>query len=150
MKVNQKENGFVEGVCKRRFSAPKGYIYTLEVLIAISLILVSVVFIFRNPPAKPEFGISTMKIQGLQALEYLDNKGDLKNLVFQENETELENRIKNILPIEAQFETEICNFSCSAANVPLNETVIGIDYYASGYKENYVGKKVRLWIWRRS
>lgn len=128
----------------------KGYIYTLEVLIAIAVIIISVVLIFRSPPAKPEFATSTMKIQGFEALEYLNSKGDMKNLVFQENETQLESMISAILPNEIRFEAEICSFSCSEVNVPVNETVVAINYYVSGHEYSYVGKKVKLWLWRKS
>lgn len=128
----------------------KGFIYTLEVLIAISIIMVSIVLVFRYPPEKPDFGTSTMKLQAFDSLEYLDNKGDLKNLVFQNNETEIEKRMRDILLQEMLFEMEICDFSCSEANVPVNETVIAINYYVAGYKENYLGKKVKMWLWRRS
>lgn len=133
----------------RSFSS-KGFVYTLEVLIAISMILISVVFILRSPPEKPDFSTSTMKLQGFDALEYMDNKGDLKNLVFQNNETEIENRIRDILPREILFETQLCNVSCSEVNTPVNETVVVINYYISGYTNNYLGKKVKLWLWRRS
>ncbi len=128
----------------------KGYIYTLEVIIAISIIVLSVVSILRTPPTKPEFSTSTIKMQGFEALEYLDRKGDLKKLVFQENETELENKMSGIMPKEIGFEMEFCSYSCSEVNVPANETVVVVNYYVSGYKENYIGKKVKLWIWRKS
>ncbi len=154
-KVRRKENNILHRGMRverenPRFSSSKGYIYTLEVLIAISIMILSVALILRNPPAKPEFSTSTIKLQGFAALEYLNEKGDMKNLVAQNNETELENRIKDILPREIQFETEICDFSCSEVNVPVNETVTVINYYVSGYKESFAGKKVKMWLWRKS
>ena len=128
----------------------KGYVYTIEVLIAITIILLSVVLILRNPPEKPDYSTSTMKLQGIEALEYLDMKGDLKNLVLQENETEIESRIRDVLAKEILFEIELCNYSCSNVNVPVNETITAVNYYVSGYKETFLGRKVRMWLWRKS
>ena len=59
----------------------KGYIYTLEALIAISLILTSLIFLFGTAPTQPELEISIIKQQGFEALEYLDNRDFMRNHV---------------------------------------------------------------------
>jgi hypothetical protein len=135
---------------KSHRSRAKGYIYTLEVLIAVSIILVSLVFIFRSSPAKPELETSLIKTQGADALSFLDSKGTLRKLVYDDNETEIETQLKTYLPKNIGFEVQVCTSPCSAVNVPVNETVVAVNYYISGYKENYLGKKVRLWLWRKS
>ena len=113
----------------------KGYIYTLEVLIATSVILMSTIYIFGSPPAKPELEISIIKQQGFDALEYLDKKDMLRQM----NDTELENNLESLLPGNLQF-------SLNSSNLP-DKTVIAVDYYISCYKENYMGKKIKLWLW---
>lgn len=132
------------------FSSAKGFIYTLEVLIAVAIILASLVFIFRSSPAKPELDVSIIKTQGMDALSFLDAKGSLRKLVFDDNETEIETQLKAYLPKNIGFEVQLCTSPCSAVNVPVNETVVAVSYYISGYKESYVGKKARLWLWRKS
>lgn len=132
------------------FSYAKGYIYTLEVLIAVAVILVSLVFIFRSSPTKPDLDISIIKTQGMDALSFLDAKGTLRKLVFDDNETEIENQLKSYLPKNIGFEAELCTLSCSAVNVPVNETVVALNYFVSGYKESFIGKKIKLWLWRKS
>jgi hypothetical protein len=127
----------------------KGYIYTLEVLIAISIILISMVSVFRTAPAKSETELSIIKQSGFDALLYLDQKGILRGMVMEGDEAGLENQLKNIFPKNVQFETDICRTSCYMTNLPENETIIAVDYYIGGYKENYLGERVRLFLWRK-
>lgn len=126
----------------------KGYVYTLEVLIAVSIMFISLVLIFRTAPTKPELELSLIKEQGFDALLYLDQKGDLRRMVSENNETGIEYGLKTILPLNVNFETDVCMSNCDDTNVPSNRTIIVVDYYISSYMENYLGKRVRLWLWR--
>jgi hypothetical protein len=132
----------------------KGYVYTLEVLIAASMITMALVFMFKTPPAKPETELSMIKKQGFESLQYLDNSGELRPLVFQNNETQIQSLLKNLTT--AEFEVHICKNGdiCSVSsdlvsNVPGNQTVVVVDYYISGYKHSYSPKKVKLFLWRK-
>ncbi len=126
----------------------KGYLYTLEVLIAISIIFVSMVMLFRYAPTQPDLGVSILKQQGFEALGYMDDKGTLRELVLMNNETAIEEELNLILLKAVNFETDICSLSCNKTSVPANKTVVAVDYYVSGYKDAYLGKKLRLWLWR--
>ena len=126
----------------------KGYLYTLEVFIALSMIFLTLVFVFRNPPLRPELEISLIKQQGFEVLEYLDYKGVLRQYVSNSDEVSIENSLSSLLSSNIAYETEICASSCLDSNVPVNETVIAVDYYIAGYRDAYLGKKVRLWMWR--
>ena len=127
----------------------KGYIYTLEVLIAISIIFISMVSVFRIAPTKPEIEISIIKQNGFDALFYLDQRGILGEMVLEGDETGIENHLLSILPENVRFETDICTMNCDTTNLPINETIIAVDYYISSCKETYVGKRVRLFLWRK-
>jgi len=126
----------------------KGYIYTLEVLVAASLIFVSLMFVFRSSPLKPQLEISLIKQQGFDALKYIDNEGNLKKYVSEADEKELEDELKDILIKTIKFETEICETECSQRNVPGGQAIIIVDYYVSGYRSSYDYKKVRLYMWK--
>lgn len=127
----------------------KGYLYTLEVLIATSMITIALVFMFKTPPAKPEIELSIIKKQGFDSMDYLENSGDLRSLAFSSNETQIEYLLRNL--ITGSYEIQICGEgdACLDSNVPGNQTVMVIDYYQSGYKEGYAPKKVRLFLWRK-
>ena len=128
----------------------KGYIYIVEVLLAIGIMLAAVFFVFGTSADIPDYSHVIMGQTGFDALHYLDNKGILRQLVHERKETELENALSPLIPDNIGYETEICTVSCSNANLTGTQTVISIDYYISSYRESYVGKKVRLWLWSRS
>lgn len=132
-----------------RFPAPKGYVYTLEVLIAVAIILFSLIFILRTPPSKPDFETSLLKSQAFESLEFLDNFGRLKRQAFYDNETRIEQDLVDVMPKVVSYETEICRNSCATLNVPGNETVVSADYYIGSYRNAFIGKKVKLWAWKK-
>jgi len=125
----------------------KGYLYTFEVLIAVSIFILAFVFMYKTAPLKSNMEISIIKQEGFDALDYMNNNDDLPRLVNENNEQAIEDMLQSILPPEIFFETEICTSDCNKANVPANMTVISVDYYVSGYKNQYAGKKVKLWLW---
>ena len=127
----------------------KGYLYTLEVLIACSILFITFVYIFRLPPTEPELEISIIKQFGFEALQYLDGKGDLRGLIADGNESVIESQLRGILLGNIHFETEICKTTCDQRNVPVNETIVAMNYYTSGYKGIYEPQKLRLWMWRK-
>lgn len=144
-------------LCNRYFipmNAPfrhnrKGYLYTLEVLVAVSIMLTTIVFLFRSLPQKPEIELSLIRKQGFEALEYLDNKGDLKNLTFGGNESVIESSLRSILEKNIELEIEICKITCEELNIPSRETIVLINYYISGYRDTYDAKKLQLYLWRK-
>src|SRR3989338_7924675 len=104
----------------------KGYMYTLEVFIAVSIIFLTIVFAFRNPPSSPELELSLMKKQGFEALQYLYDAGELEALADSGSEATIESRLSALLPANTLFEAEICGTACSRGNVPENQTVIAV------------------------
>lgn len=113
----------------------KGYIYTLEVVIAISVIALSMIFIFGSPPVKPELELGLIKHQGFDALEFLDNKGLLRQL----NDTDIEDNLRQLLPGNLQL-------SLDDSDLP-DRTIIVVDYYLANYRESYIGRNIRLYLW---
>ena len=127
----------------------KGFVYTLEVLIAVGIIVVAAVVMFRNVPVKAETDIATLKAQGFHALRYMDDTGLLRKYVNDNNESLVENDLKGLMPSTVNFEVQICGSSCSDAYVPDDKDVISIDYYISAYRTEYLEKRVKLWIWKK-
>src|SRR3989338_2859093 len=130
------------------FHYSRGYIYTLEAAVIIAMILVSMGFIFSVPSQQPESETVNIKHQGFDSLEYLDKTGVLRRVVWESDETELESQLKPLLSKNLRYETNICSHNCSA-EVTVNETIVGVNYYVADYRNIYLGKKVVLWIWRK-
>jgi len=122
----------------------KAYLYTLEVLIATSIILVSLILIYHKPYTNDIYKEVLMKEYGENALEFLDANHTLRKLVYQENETALERLLRSYIP-----ETILYEFSsnCDMINVPKNTTVITVVYYLAGYDLHYNPKRVCLYLW---
>ena len=125
----------------------KGYVYSLEMLIAVSIILVALVLIFREGPKEQQIEVSLLKRYAWESLEYLNYNGSLREYAFNDDEGSLENALANILPQNVLFELDICKLQCDDTNVPKNETVVTVDYYVSGYRNTFVEKKVKMWVW---
>jgi hypothetical protein len=128
----------------------KGYVYTLEVLIATSIILVSVGFILQTPPPQPDLQTSLVKMQSFDSLEYLDNFGKLREYVLLGNSTAIKNELSSVISDVLDYRVKICSDTCiPPSDLPGNQTIISTDYYTGSFRENYLGKKVKIWIWRK-
>ena len=127
----------------------KGYIYTLEVLIAVSMILVTVVLVFGKTQEEAQTEIPLIKQSGYDVLFYLDKSDDLRRIVSTEGVTALESNLTRLLPLNIAFDVTICTTLCGSISLPGNKTIVAVDYYISGYREKFINKKVRLWLWSK-
>ena len=127
----------------------KGSLYTLEVLIALSIILIALFVTLRTPPNRPESEIAIIKRTGFDAIDVMNQRNTLREWVDADNESRIETELAGFLPRNVLAEVDVCTTTCSEVNLPPNQTVVGIDYYVAGYKNTYIGKKVRAWYWRR-
>ncbi len=135
-------------IANKIFGGKKGFIYSLEALIVIGIIFFLLAYLFRYAPQTSQTDIAVMKIYGMNALEYLDDSGELAKFVSQYDEADLEKRLSSILPGSMKFETEICGKVCSQAGVPERQSVAAVDYYVTAYRGEYIGQRVRMWMWR--
>ncbi len=128
----------------------KGYIYTIEVLLALSLVLVMIVFIFSSTPEQPETSLVVIKQTGYDALHYLDQTGMLRDAVSREAYGEIAANVTEMMPNSIKSDVAICTATfCESFKIPVNRTIVAVDYYVSGYEQQYLEKKVRLWLWPR-
>ncbi|GEM_PF-3690217 len=125
----------------------KGFVYTLEVLLAVGLIFLTLVYLFRFSPPTPQHGLTIIKRSGIEALEFMDQNYDLRKWVSEFNEAQVESTLNTLLPNNIKFESEICTTECSAAGVNTKKSVVAVDYYVIAYRDQYLGQKVRLWLW---
>lgn len=130
-------------------SQSKGYVYTLEAMIAIALIFVTLIFVFSSSPEQPETSLAIMKQNVYDALVYLDQSDDLRNATSTGSVSAIESNLSKLLPASIKYDTIVCTTSCNSSELPANRTIVTVDYYISGYQDKYVGRKVRIWIWRR-
>ena len=127
----------------------KGYIYTLEVVFAAAIVFAATVFIFNLLPPQQLGAAPIIKKSAYNALSYMDVSGSLRPLVLAGDEIQIEKALSALLPVNIGYETQICRESCGTFQVETNRTVVVVDYYVAGLRENYAGSKVRLWAWQK-
>ena len=116
----------------------RGFVYTLEALVVVGVVFLTMAYVFRYAPPAPQSDITIMKRAGIDALEYLEQRGELRRYISELNEAQ----------IAIKFETEICRDYCNTFGVPTRQTVAVVDYYVSAYRDSYEGQRIRLWLWR--
>ncbi|MFH1420802.1 MAG: hypothetical protein ABIG30_02435 [Candidatus Aenigmatarchaeota archaeon] len=120
----------------------KGYLYTIEVLIVVAIIIVVAVFLFRSPPDRPNTEITLMKQKLLWAVDYMYTT-DLRQLVFDDNADVIIQRLSDMLP---GIEIDAC-VDCDK-NIDANN-VATVQYYFSGI-ERYEARMLRIYAWRKN
>lgn len=119
----------------------KGYLYTIEVMIAVAIIVISITYLFRFPVNAASSDDALMKQYGLNAIALLDSQ-DMRYLAYN-NLTGLNRRINALLPDALNATTCLdCNLNVDA------ESVIVLNHYMAGDK-SYEPKTLRLFIWRK-
>jgi len=126
----------------------KGVVYTLEVLFAAALILITLTFVFQFSPPTVQYDIPLMKEQGAQALAFMDSNYDMRKWVADGDILQLRSTLDSLLPDGLNSELVICRNECNAGLVPVGKSVVAVDYYVSSYNDEYLGYKLRLWMWR--
>jgi len=125
----------------------KGYLYTLEVVVAAFIIFTAIVYTFRSTPIQKDVSVFMIKSRCYNALKYLDDSGILREYVRRSYEEELEESLSEILPQNLEEEVVICKTDCGYSSLPTDRSVIIVDYYISGYKSTYDFNKVRVYVW---
>lgn len=127
----------------------KGYVYTLEVMLAVATIMATLVLMFGTAPEEPEAQLAVIKQTGYDALFYMDQTDELRDAVSRGALGEIDSNLTKMLPSSIKFDTNICTTSCNSTELPENRTIVTADYYISGYKDQFINKKLRLWMWEK-
>ena len=121
----------------------KGYLYTIEVMIAIAIILISVTYLFRYPLNVTNMDDETIRAYGINSINSLMDQ-DLRQLAYR-NITGLNERLAKILP--ATISANAC-IVCNP-DLPKDRSVVSIYYYLSG-DQRYSAKTLTIYLWRKA
>ena len=125
----------------------KGYVYTLEVLLAVSLMFFSMVFVFRVPEFTQDTSSAILKAKGQDILKKLDENGDLRKIVLEDDIESLKINITSYMPQNIGFDAKICKKTCEEPTLPIDKEIVYLNYYISGDNQNYDISRVDMWIW---
>lgn len=134
---------------KINFRPNKGYVYTLETMLATATIFAALILIFATVPEEAEINLAVIKQTGYDALFYMDQNDELRKAVSKGSLSAINSNLSKILPPSVNFDTSICTISCNSTKIPENRTIVTVDYYIGGYREIYINRKVRLWMWEK-
>ena len=121
----------------------KGVIFTLEAVIAGTILITFLVFIVSNFSPPPQEGDLT--IRAYEILEGLDNQGILRNYTVNQDFDGLNSQVKFF---SANHSIQICDLSGSCVGTIPNASDIFTGTYIIAGNESYNPFYVKLYLWR--
>jgi len=128
----------------------RGQIYTLEVGISILMILLIVIFLFQNPPATPEYNIINYKMKAYEGLETLEQTGELRRYVADNNATAINESLNPYIPTFLSRAVVIFNDTTNLTTKPSLNGVnnsVSVSYFLAGDFDDYKPRDVRVYLW---
>jgi len=128
----------------------KGQLYTLEVGIAILMILSFVIFLFLNPPTSPEYNIINYKMKAYNGLETLERTGELRRYITDNNATAINESLGPYIPNFLSRAVVIFNETTNLTTKPSLSNIsdsISVSYFLAGDFDDYNPKDVRVYMW---
>ena len=127
----------------------RAYLYTLEVLIALSAVFLILVLTMKFAPTKPNVEASLLQLKLDEAVDYLESAHRLRALVYAGKGAELEDEIEKLLENLYEVRVVICTTSCSLPELP-NSDVAEVTRYFATNDSSYSFKKLLVYAWVRT
>jgi len=128
----------------------KGQLYTLEVGIAILMMLSIIIFLFLNPPTSPEYSVINYKMKAYNGLETLERTGELRRYVADNNATAVNESLDPYIPSFLSRSVAIFNGTSNLTTKPsltdVNDS-ISVSYFLAGDFDDYNPRDVRVYMW---
>jgi hypothetical protein len=116
----------------------KGFIHTLEVVIALAMITTALIGLFK--PLQPADNSAQLIQSGYAALQYLEDTGTLRPAAVANDTVTIRSALQ---PLLTNFGLEICDSTCAGATGP---GTAALDYFISG-SGSYSPVHIRLYLW---
>jgi len=116
----------------------KGVMHTLEVVIALAMITVAVIGLFK--PLQPADDSAMLTRTGYAALQYLEDADVLRPAMAAKDTASIRTALQ---PLIGNFELEICDPDCTGT---ARQSAVAIDYFVSG-SGNYAPVHLKLYLW---
>lgn len=116
----------------------KGVMHTIEVVIALAMISMALVWLFRPMPTADN--TTQLARTGYAALQYLEETGTLRSALASKNTALIQTELQ---PLLTNFEVEICDTTCTGTQ---HQGAVALDYFIAGSNDyNPVHMKLYLW-----
>lgn len=128
----------------------KGVYHTIEVVIAIMIVMSMFFVLFITPITNPEIERANIKSQIYNGLENLNSIGSLRENALANNATEIKNDLDAFIPFNIQLQVTVYNKSFSNLTeefVDNPSDIVGVSYYIAGDFGNYSPREIRVRGW---
>ncbi len=124
----------------------KGAFYTLEAAIAVVIIVTTLAYTMRTQ-ATLELSKANLKQKVFDSLKILDDVGDLRKDVLQNNATAIKVDLSDY--ITESFDVALFNKTSNLTATPVisEQTVVTVSYFIAGNIGNYTPREIRVYVW---
>lgn len=125
----------------------KGQLYTLEAAISVLIVLSFLVFLYKYP-SLPEFKTINYKLKAYNALNTLDENGELRKDVMEKNVSSIEEKLSPYIPINyaVVIFDETSNVTVKPSFVD-KENILSLSYFLAGDVDGYKPREVKVYLW---
>lgn len=124
----------------------KGVTKTLEVVIAVLMVLISYVLLYSAPIIPPDFQSINLQLQAFNSLQTLDANNELRQAALQNDTSTISNKLAGILSGNVNYLVSICTSAC-AAPVFNSTSIFSVSYIISGDVGNFNPRQVIVYMW---
>jgi len=124
----------------------KGLMRSFEAIIAILTITSTFFILFSTKEPVPEFDTINWRLNGFNALQSLDERGELTEAVLSNDTSGIESKLSVLLPTNLNYDLVICSETCPGVSIN-SEKITSVHYFISGNITNVQGREVILYLW---
>lgn len=124
----------------------KGVTKTLEVVIAVLMVLIAYVLLYSAPIIPPDFQSINLQLQAFNSLQTLDANNELRSAALQNDTSTISNKLASLLPGNANYLVSICTSAC-VAPVINSTSIFSVSYVISGDVGNFNPRQVIVYMW---
>ncbi len=123
----------------------KGFMYTLEAMIAALIILSALVTVYSFSRQQENFDSAIIKEKGYSCVKDLDSGGILRYYALSNDSSGMRGYFQNCLPRSLNFSVSFCR-AC-AAGLPGNKTIVSVNYLVAGEGATFQPTSINLFLW---
>lgn len=111
----------------------KGISYSLEALIAISIVVTSLIFVFSGLAAPQRAGLAFAEENAFSCLRSLDAEGKLRPDASASNTNNINNNVRGCVRGSFNHTTQVCKGTCTSVTIDRDKDTVSAKYYLAGY-----------------
>lgn len=110
----------------------KGLSYTLEAIIAVFIVVVSMIVVFGGLPVPQRPGLTFAEENAFSCVRGLDAEGRLRADAVAKNATNVTNNLRGCIRGSFNYTVQICKDTCTSLALERETDVVSTRYYVAG------------------